>query len=471
MATINIGADNAGDAFYRYKMPKLQARIEGRGNGIKTNVVNNVDIAKALERPPEYVLKWYGCELGAQTKFDKKTGTSIVNGAHDTGKLTEMLESFIKKYVQCYSCGNPETVVKIKKENIYLKCKACGFVSEVDPRYRLNTFIVKNPPENKMSKAEKKVKKAEKDRLKGLAAGEDGGDGGSAGKDKKLKKKSSSKKNIAGDAGGSQSEETSEVVDDEDDDEDDYDDDAEESDVVWQTDTSEEAMRRRAEEQLSKATAVMVTQGNIEAEREAALRREAKRKDEEDKARLAVETAKKLALEAAGGDEAVAAVRAAARSKDATPSSVKAALNKADVQGGAAQKMKVLYDALFGDVDGGGGGEKLTPKIKAAAPMLVPHAKDPAAQLAHLVALEHLLGVTLASTYIKEAALAYKVLYDEDIAEEQLIMAWYNKKTAGGVLNVPEEAAEAVRQATKPFYEWLEQEDSDEDSEEGSDDE
>ena len=28
-------------------------QIEGRGNGIKTNVVNNVEIAKALERPPE----------------------------------------------------------------------------------------------------------------------------------------------------------------------------------------------------------------------------------------------------------------------------------------------------------------------------------------------------------------------------------------------------------------------------------
>lgn len=31
----------------------LPLQIEGRGNGIKTNVVNNVDIAKALERPPE----------------------------------------------------------------------------------------------------------------------------------------------------------------------------------------------------------------------------------------------------------------------------------------------------------------------------------------------------------------------------------------------------------------------------------
>lgn len=32
------------------------------------------------------------------------------------------------RYVQCYDCGNPETVVKIKKEFIYLKCKACGCV-------------------------------------------------------------------------------------------------------------------------------------------------------------------------------------------------------------------------------------------------------------------------------------------------------------------------------------------------------
>jgi translation initiation factor 5 len=122
---LNIGGENAGDAFYRYKMPKLQCKIEGRGNGIKTNVVNNVDIAKALERPPEYVIKYFGTELGAQTKYDKKAGTSIVNGAHDQKKLSEILESFIKKYVQCYGCGNPETVIKIKKENIYLKCKAC----------------------------------------------------------------------------------------------------------------------------------------------------------------------------------------------------------------------------------------------------------------------------------------------------------------------------------------------------------
>jgi hypothetical protein len=34
-------------------------------------------------------LKFFGCELGAQTNFDKSVGTSIVNGAHDQKKLSE----------------------------------------------------------------------------------------------------------------------------------------------------------------------------------------------------------------------------------------------------------------------------------------------------------------------------------------------------------------------------------------------
>jgi len=105
MTSINIGANNADDAFYRYKMPKLQSRVEGRGNGVKTNVVNMVDIAKALGRPPSYTTKYFGCELGAQSRFSDDSGQSIVNGAHDSRTLSEVLEGFIKKFVQCYACG------------------------------------------------------------------------------------------------------------------------------------------------------------------------------------------------------------------------------------------------------------------------------------------------------------------------------------------------------------------------------
>ena len=54
MASVNIGK-NANDAFARYKMPKLETKIEGRGNGIKTALLNIAEVSKALNIAPEYV--------------------------------------------------------------------------------------------------------------------------------------------------------------------------------------------------------------------------------------------------------------------------------------------------------------------------------------------------------------------------------------------------------------------------------
>ena len=51
MGSVNINR-SLNDQFYRYKMPKLLAKVEGKGNGIKTVIVNMVDVAKALNRPP-----------------------------------------------------------------------------------------------------------------------------------------------------------------------------------------------------------------------------------------------------------------------------------------------------------------------------------------------------------------------------------------------------------------------------------
>lgn len=51
MGSVNVNR-NVSDAFYRYKMPRLQAKVEGKGNGIKTVIVNMADVAKAIGRPP-----------------------------------------------------------------------------------------------------------------------------------------------------------------------------------------------------------------------------------------------------------------------------------------------------------------------------------------------------------------------------------------------------------------------------------
>lgn len=134
------------DPFYRYKMPRLQAKVEGRGNGIKTVIANMSEIAKSLERPPSYPTKYFGCELGAQTSVDLKNERYIVNGDHDANKLQDILDGFIKKFVLCPSCDNPETTLSVRKNQINSKCKACGHAFNIDSRHRLSTFIIKNPP-------------------------------------------------------------------------------------------------------------------------------------------------------------------------------------------------------------------------------------------------------------------------------------------------------------------------------------
>lgn len=56
--------------------------------------------------------------------------------------------SFIRKFVLCPECDNPETdlMVNAKKQTISQGCKACGFHGAIEFNHKLNTFILKNPP-------------------------------------------------------------------------------------------------------------------------------------------------------------------------------------------------------------------------------------------------------------------------------------------------------------------------------------
>jgi translation initiation factor 5 len=163
MATINIRRDIA-DPFYRYKMERLQSKIEGKGNGIKTVVANLPSVAQSLARPPSYVIKYFGFELGAQTNTNPKDDRWIINGAHDSSKLQDSLDGFITRFVLCKSCKNPETEINIKDGRILLDCKACGQRSNVDIRHKLSGFILKNEP--KGGKKTKKEKMTRRDRAK-----------------------------------------------------------------------------------------------------------------------------------------------------------------------------------------------------------------------------------------------------------------------------------------------------------------
>ncbi|KAJ9167078.1 hypothetical protein P3X46_021755 [Hevea brasiliensis] len=446
MALQNIGASNSDDAFYRYKMPKMITKIEGRGNGIKTNVVNMVEIAKALARPASYTTKYFGNELGAQSKFDEKTGTSLVNGAHDTAKLAGLLENFIKKYVQCYGCGNPETEIVITKtQMITLKCAACGFVSDVDMRDKLTTFILKSPPEPKKgSKDKKAMRRAEKERLKeGEVADEE---------QKKHKKETTKKKGSSGSSkdaskgistrkkgnvsdedhspARSQADENEQVIANDDDDD----------DVQWQTNTSLEAAKQRIQEQLSSVTADMVMLSTNEEKAKSAKKSPEREVKAHQNGSKSNDSSEGLVNEIKGYMKMGSPV-----------SKLKSFLSS--LSGTPQEVINALFAALFGGVEKGFAKEVSKKKSYLAAVT-----QEEGSQMLLLHAIESFCGEARPEV-VKEVPLAVKVLYDNDVLEEEFILEWYRKGLGGGNKCSP------VWKNVKPFVEWLQNAESESEEE------
>ncbi|KAL6504565.1 hypothetical protein OROGR_026488 [Orobanche gracilis] len=435
----NIGAGNKDDAFYRYKMPRMITKIEGRGNGIKTNVVNMVDIAKALGRPASYTTKYFGCELGAQSKFDEKTGTSHVNGAHDTAKLAALLENFIKKFVQCYGCGNPETEIIITKLHmINLKCAACGFISEVDMRDKLTTFIIKNPPESKKGAKDKKaMRRAEKERLKeGEAADEE---------QKKLKKETVKKKISLKDKASSKKKSphsdedcspTGTQVGDHEmlpagtEDSDD--------DVQWLTDTSVVAAQQTIQGQLNSVTAGMVM-----------LSANEERKPKSVKPKTSGQ-ANIVRSENNELEDISDAIKEFVK-KGSSASEVNPFLES--LSGSRQEIIEALFEALFEGVGKGFSKEVLKKKN-----YVVSVVQKEGSQLMLLHAIESFCGKA-SSEAVKEVALVLKSLYDDDVLEEEFIVEWYSKGLNGGNKGSP------IWKNVKPFVEWLQSAESESEEE------
>ncbi len=65
-------------------MPKMNLKIQSKGNGIKTNIVNLNDVAKHLRTDQQYILKFFGFEKASQTTFKEAGGKNntnyIING-------------------------------------------------------------------------------------------------------------------------------------------------------------------------------------------------------------------------------------------------------------------------------------------------------------------------------------------------------------------------------------------------------
>jgi len=406
---VNIRRD-MDDKFYRYRMPLLTTKIEGKGNGIKTVIPNMSDVARALSRPPTYTTKFFGCELGAQTSFDEKNDRYIVNGAHNADRLRELLDVFIDKFVLCKSCKNPETELVILKsgrlEDIIRDCKACGKRTGVDMRHKLTTFILKNPPAK-----QKKGKKNAGDAASGVGGGNGESNGHAengdaeepdgAESDDELTKKIKAEAAVLNTDAALASED-------------------------WSADTSAEAVKQR----------MKVLEGNMAA------------------AAIAGD-------DDAGSDEDVNSPYAQLgrwieenHEEDAKTFSI--AIYKKAEELGIEKKHKtilVLVQALFTAA--------VASEIPKYGPLLIKLVTSERHQKALLGGIERLVGIAHPDIMPTVPKILME-LYQIDVLAEEVVTQW---GTHVSRKYVDKETSKKVRKASEPFLKWLEEADDDDDEE------
>jgi len=413
MTTLNINR-KVDDPFYRYKMPKLIAKVEGRGNGIKTVIPNMVEIAKSLARPSTYTTKYFGCELGAQTSWDEQAERYIVNGAHQDSDLQNLLDGFIEKFVLCPECSNPETKLKVSNsKRIEQTCAACGYRGNLKTTHRLVTFILNHPPEGEKKissgKGKKKAaKNAEEDEEDAAGTVSPNTNGGATA--------AIAHSNMAQRGGGGEVD-APEVreVDEED----------------WSEDTSAEAVRAREGQNLTGTVSKLVMANDAE-------------KTIEEKLEIFHTSVLK--------------------SRDQKTFPAKDVLALAERLDCKEKGVMVLVELIVEDASVNNFIANLK-RHQALLQRFTDGSKKTQKYLLH--AVEKSVEKHRA-TLLKHVAVIFKALYDLDIVDEAAFLSWGEKVSSKYIKN--KDVAQQFHDNAKPFLTWL-AEAEEEDDEEGDDEE
>ncbi|XP_018782811.1 PREDICTED: eukaryotic translation initiation factor 5 [Bactrocera latifrons] len=418
MGSVNVNR-NVTDIFYRYKMPRLQAKVEGKGNGIKTVIVNMAEVARAIGRPATYPTKYFGCELGAQTQFDYKNERFIVNGSHDASKLQDLLDGFIRKFVLCPECDNPETdlTVSAKNQTISQACKACGFHGLLKVNHKVNTFILKNPPTVNPAAQGSSLTEGKRSKRGQKKNGENGVDG-----DKGASNSGGESDGGSGNQASQTEAEISAAIPEKNGDDDD-------DDANWSVDVSKEAIRARLQDLTDGAKGMTISDDYDKTEKERIdifyeLVKKKRNAGELD----SVAVHKELMIEAERLD----------------------IVHKATL---------VLAELLFSD--------NITQEVRKNRNLLLRFThNNPKAQRYLIGGLEQIIALHAAKLMPKVAGI-FKLFYDSDILEEKSILEWSQKVSKK---YVSKDLATEIHEKVKPFIQWLKEAEEEESSEEDEDD-
>jgi translation initiation factor 2 subunit 2 len=104
----------------RFQIPQ----IEGEMQGTRFIVRNFKKISDYLKRDQKHLAKYLMLSLATSGSIDGET--LVLNTKVRRDIVRQKLEEYIRKYVFCKVCGEPDTKL-IKEDRIYfIQCDACG---------------------------------------------------------------------------------------------------------------------------------------------------------------------------------------------------------------------------------------------------------------------------------------------------------------------------------------------------------
>ena len=105
----------------RFEIPKVLGHMQGN----RTIVSNFIQIASALRRDVEHLLKYVLKELATPGEI-KKSGALILGTKVSASRINEKIRQYANEFVLCLECGKPDTQIVREGELNYMKCTACG---------------------------------------------------------------------------------------------------------------------------------------------------------------------------------------------------------------------------------------------------------------------------------------------------------------------------------------------------------
>jgi len=104
----------------RFEIPKVKGHIEGN----KTIISNFEQIADALGRPVEHLLKYVLRELA--TPGEMRKGALIIGRKISAARINEKIKNYANDFVICQECRKPDTQLLKEDRITFMKCLACG---------------------------------------------------------------------------------------------------------------------------------------------------------------------------------------------------------------------------------------------------------------------------------------------------------------------------------------------------------